>query len=112
MELRPENLGDVTVVTIPGEVLDTANIGEFKQAVGPVLDRHRKLIFDMSELVFVDSSGCGALLSCLRKIKAQNGDLKLCNVSARVRDLFSVIRMDKVFQIFNSRDEAAKAFSG
>ena len=111
MELILENVGEVTVVKIPGDVLDAGNTREFKNDIAPVLDEHKRLVFDMSELTFVDSSGCGALLSCLRKVREGKGELKLCKVSTQVRDLFSVIRMDQVFQILNSRDEAVKAFT-
>lgn len=111
MKLLLETAGEVAVVTIPGPALDAGNTMEFKNDMGPVLDRHKRLVLDMSELAFVDSSGCGALLSCLRKARAENGDLKLCSVSAQVKDLFSVIRMDEVFQILDAREEAVKAFA-
>ena len=65
----------------------------------------------MSELTFVDSSGCGALLSCLRKVKEAQGDLFLCRVSSQVRDLFKVVRMDQVFRIFDSREGAVDGFA-
>jgi len=68
-------------------------------------------VLDMSGLSFVDSSGCGALLSCLRKVKTKAGDLKLCSVSSQIRDLFKVIRMDQIFDIFETREEAVKAFA-
>lgn len=111
MELRMESAGEVTVVTIPGDALDAGNSQELKNDIGPVLEKHKQVVFDMSELAFVDSSGCGALLSCLRKAKEVQGGLFLCNVTSQVRDLFNVVRMDQVFRIFDSRDGAVKAFT-
>jgi len=110
MELKLDSTGGVMVVTVPGKTLDAGNSQEFKSAVGPVLDANSRLVLDMAELSFVDSSGCGALLSCLRKVKANAGDLKLCSVSSQIRDLFNVIRMDQIFDIFGSREEAVNAF--
>lgn len=110
MNLQVESAGKVTVVTIPGKSLDAGNSQEFKKDINPVLDEHKQLVFDLSELTFVDSSGCGALVSCLRRVRTDSGDLKLCRVSSQVLDLFSVIRMDRIFDIFNSRNEAVAAF--
>ena len=111
MELHLQPAGDIMVVAVPGETLDAGNTQEFKSAVGPVLEAHKQVIFDLSGLAFVDSSGCGALLSCLRKVKGHDGDLKLCRISKQIRDLFNVIRMDQVFQIFETREEAVKSFA-
>jgi anti-sigma B factor antagonist len=111
MELRMEPAGNVTVVTIPGDTLDAGNSQEFKNDIGPVLEQHKQVVFDMSELAFVDSSGCGALLSCLRKVKEARGDLLLCRVSSQVQDLFKVVRMDEIFRIFETREEAVEAFA-
>lgn len=110
MELDVKSAGQVTVVTIPGETLDAGNSREFKNRIEPVLEAHDRLVFDLSRLTFVDSSGCGALVSCLRRMKEGDGDLFLCNLSSQVRDLFNVIRMDQVFRIFETQEEALSAF--
>jgi len=110
MELQVEPAGKVTVVKIPGKSLDAGNSQEFKNDINPVLADHKQVVFDLSELTFVDSSGCGALVSCLRRVRKDSGNLKLCRVSRQVMDLFSVIRMDRIFDIFESRDEAIAAF--
>lgn len=110
MKLKVERAGKVAVVTLPGNSLDAGNSREFKNDINPVLDKHKQVVFDLSELAFVDSSGCGALVSCLRRVRTDSGDLKLCRVSRQVLDLFSVIRMDRIFEIFDTRDEAIAAF--
>lgn len=110
MKLKLEPSGKITVVTIPGESLDAGNSQEFKNDIGPLLAEQKQVVFDLSELTFVDSSGCGALVSCLRRVRTDSGDLKLCCVSRQVLDLFHVIRMDRIFEIYDTRDEAKAAF--
>ncbi len=105
-----EKTGNVAVVALPGETLDANNSKEFRASVDPVLNENDKVLFDMSEMRFVDSSGCGALLSCLRTLNTRGGDLKLCNVSKPVRVLFELIRMHRIVDIFNSKDEALRSF--
>ena len=53
-----------------------------------MLQANTKLVLDLSRLRFVDSSGLGAMLSCLRQLSAKNGDLKLCGMSKQVRAAF------------------------
>ncbi len=103
---------DIAIVTIPGKSLDSGNSREFKAEIAPVLEAHRKLVFDLSQLSFVDSSGLGAILSCLRQANAGGGDLKLCGLSKPVRALFELVRMHRIFDILNSREEAIRAFGG
>jgi len=68
------------------------------------------VILDLSEVQFVDSSGCGAILGYLRQLNSAGGDLKLCTVSKPVRSLFELVRLHRILDIFNTRDEAAKSY--
>lgn len=110
MQSKVEMLGDIAVVEILGEHLDAANAKEFKDHVAPLLEQHSRMIFDLSNLRFVDSSGLGAILSCLRRLNDGGGDLKLCGMTKQVRVLFELVRMHRIFEIFNSREEAARGF--
>jgi anti-sigma B factor antagonist len=110
MELIVEKIGNVSVATVPGETLDAGSAKEFKAAAAPMLTPGAKVIFDLSGLRFVDSSGLGALLSCLRQLNGVGGDLKLCGTSKPVRALFELVRMHRVFQLCNSREDAVRAF--
>ena len=100
----------VVVLVIPGETLDASNAKTFKSEVAGLITAGSKLVFDMSQLRFVDSSGLGAILSCLRQLHAVGGDLKLCAMNKPVRALFELVRMHRVFEIFNNSDEAVRAF--
>ena len=112
MELTRDKVGDVIVVTLQGEHLDAGNTKDFKQDVTALVEPNAKVVLDLSRVQFVDSSGCGAILSYLRQLKSAGGDLKLCAVTKPVRSLFELVRMHRVFDIFNTRDEAVKAFQG
>jgi anti-sigma B factor antagonist len=110
MELAIEKTDDATVVILPGEELDANNAKEFKGDVGPLLQPQAKVVLDLSQLRFVDSSGLGSILSCLRQLNAAGGDLKLCGMSKPVRALFELVRMHRIFDIYTTRDEAVHAF--
>jgi anti-sigma B factor antagonist len=110
MEIAIDKMGDVAVAELLVEELDASNAGAFKSDIAPVLEANTKLVFDLSRLRFTDSSGLGAFISCLRKLNAKGGDVKLCGMSKQVRAVFELVRMHRVFDIFGTREEAVQAF--
>lgn len=111
MEMMIEELGDVGVVVVPLEELDAGNTAAWKRDMAPLLEAHTKLALDLAKLRFVDSSGLGAFLSCLRKLKAKGGDLKLFGMSKAVRAVFELVRMHRVFDICATKADAIQAFA-
>src|ERR1022692_5285601 len=110
MEIAVDTIDSVAVAAVPVDELDASNAGEFKRDIAPVLQANTKLVLDLSRLRFVDSSGLGAMLSCLRQLSAKNGDLKLCGMSKQVRAAFELVRMHRIFDIAGTKAEAVKAF--
>ncbi len=110
MEFNIEKIGKVTVVKLLNEALDAGNTKDFKVSIEPILKENRQIVFEMSEVKFLDSSGCGALLSCLRTLNSIEGDLKICGLHKTVHALFELVRMHLIIEIFNTKEEAAKAF--
>jgi anti-sigma B factor antagonist len=112
MEINTETTDGVSVVKPNSEYLIAGNVDEFRHDVGPILDGNPKVVFDMSSLQFVDSSGIGAFLSCLRRVNAAGGDLKLFGITKQVYSVFHITRMHRIFDIFETREEAIGAFDG
>ena len=110
MEIPVEKLDGVSVAVLPVDELDAGNAPEFKRGIAPALQANTKLVLDLSRLRFVDSSGLGAILSCLRQLSAKNGDLKLCGMSKQVRAAFELVRMHRIFDITGTKEEAVHAF--
>lgn len=112
MESTVEQVGDVTVVTLHSAQLDAGNADDLRQEMTAVLADCRKLVLDLGRVEFVDSRGCGAILSCLKQIAAHQGDLKLCNVHPYVRTVFDLIRLHRICEIVATRDDAIRSFQG
>jgi len=111
MVIAFDKVGDVTVAVVPMQELDASNSAEFKRDVAPLLDATTKLVFDLSRLRFVDSSGLGAFISTLRKLNAKGGDVKLFGMSKQVRAVFELVRMHRIFDICDTKDDAVRAFA-
>jgi anti-sigma B factor antagonist len=105
-----EKVGDVTIIAANVKELDAGNADHFRRAIAPVLKDCRKLVLDLDEIEFIDSRGCGVILSCLKHLSAAGGDLKLCRAGPPVCMVFDLIRMDRICEIFNTREEAVQAF--
>lgn len=111
MKLRVEQSGNVTVIHVESNHLDAGNTTQFRNAVSEAIAGRQGVLIDLTDVQFVDSSGLGALLSCLRQISADGGRLRLCGISRTVRSLFELVRMHRVFEIHGSREEALAAFA-
>ncbi len=111
MELHSETVGTVVIARVKGDHLDAGTVEDFKAAAEPVLEKGLQVVFDLQSLTFIDSSGIGAIISCLRKLNTKGGDLKLCGLSRPVRSLFELVRMHRIFDIFETSDEAVAAFT-
>ncbi len=109
MDLTIDKTGDVAAVSVPVDELDASNASELKRDMAPVLQANTKVVLDLSRVRFMDSSGLGAMLSCLRQINAKKGELKLCGMTRQVRGAFELVRLHRIFDIYPDRAEAVRA---
>jgi anti-sigma B factor antagonist len=110
MEIAVDKIGGIAIATVAADELDASNAGEFKRDIAPVLQANTRLVLDLSQLRFVDSSGLGAVVFCLHQFSSKSGDLKLCGMSKRVRGLFELVRLHRIFDIYGTKEEAVHAF--
>jgi anti-sigma B factor antagonist len=94
------------VAKVHSGTLETENVGAFRTAVAPIMDQSDQVVLDLSEVAFMDSTGLGAMLSCLRSMKAKGGTLRVCNLTPEVRRLFDMVMMDRVFDIHKDVETA------
>ncbi|MDX2036728.1 MAG: STAS domain-containing protein [Isosphaeraceae bacterium] len=112
MNVRIESIGSVTLITPLDNYLDAGRSKSFRREVVDQLAVDARVILDLSALKFIDSSGCGAILACSRRVNPEGvgpGDLKLCAASRQIRTVFEMVRLHKVLEIFNTREEALHA---
>ena len=102
----------VAVVSPTVRRLDASVEPAFRQAVvGTVQAGERRLVLDLSQVEFLDSSGLGALVSILKSLGSQ-GAMAVCGAQGAVLSLFKLTRMDKVFAIYPDRQEALARLAG
>jgi anti-sigma B factor antagonist len=102
---------DVLVIELREDNLDASNVRDFRDAVQSLMGERTRVVLDMASVKFVDSSGLGALISCLRQVNGRRGDFRLCEMSRTVRALFELMRMHRVFNIHDTRADAVASFT-
>ncbi len=112
MELTHAEIQGVLVVTPQSENIDALVAPEFKQKILDLIEQSKakNVIFDLHQIQFIDSSGLGSFLSILRTLHSKGGELKLAGLNKPVRTMFELVSMHKIFEIFNSAEEAVKSF--
>lgn len=107
-QVRLEN--GITVVSCAGR-MDAASSPQFKEYVKRVIDEgNSRIVVAMDRVEFLDSSGLGALVTCLRKAREKNGDLKVSGLSPEVRSIFEMTGLTRVFDIHTEISTALEAF--
>ena len=104
MELPESERSGLTVIELEGPRLDAAAAPAFKAALREIIDRgDTRIVIDFSRVQFMDSSGLGALVGCLKYLGAR-GTLEIARPSSAVMKVFELTRMTKVFKIRDVSD--------
>jgi len=86
-------------------------IGQLRSAVrGLVADEKKKIILNLAEVDYIDSSGVGELVGCFTTVRNAGGELKLLNLTQKVHDVLHVTKLYTVFDIKDDEFHAVKSF--
>ena len=69
-----------------------------------------KLILNLEGIRFIDSSGFGVFLSILKTANNNHGQFKICKISEEVMELFKLLQLHNVFELYDSLDDCLKSF--
>ena len=103
----------ICVVTIEGNIaLDGVN--EAKSYLKPHLDSPdiKGLVINFEKVNFIDSSGIGLIVSIFKTMQQKEGKFALTNLSKKNEEIFSITRLNKILDIFESEKEATDALAG
>ena len=107
---RKDEERDVVVLGVDGQLI-VGNRHELKQKVLEALEAgERKFLIDFSETGYIDSSGLGVLVSLSKKIREVEGVLHLAGLNDDLHTLFELTKLDTLFSIHDSADQALAAF--
>ncbi len=102
---------DLGIVSLSGEV-DIFTAPQFKESLLEVLDDGvRRLVVDLSEVTFIDSTALGVLIGGVRRVHAADGAMAIVVATRPVERVLSVTGLDRVFSMYPTRDEAIAALA-
>lgn len=100
----------VVVVQLPEQV-NHAEAEAFLAELQPLLELDRpRIVLDCSQVRHMDSAGIEMLLRCLEEAMKRDGDLKLAAVSPASAVLLELMRVDRLFEVFETAEEASRSF--
>src|SRR5271166_3159850 len=102
--------GPVIVMELP-EKLNHAEVKSFLNELQPLLEEDRPyIVLDCSQIQYMDSAGVDMLLHCLEEAMKRDGDLKLAAVSPASAVLLELMRVDRLFEVFETAEQAVRSF--
>ena len=102
--------GGVSVIRVEGQLI-VGNRQELKSLIQAGLEAgERKFLIDCSGTGYIDSSGLGALVTISKKVRESGGDLKLAGLNEDLRSLFELTKLDSLFTIVPTADQALTTF--
>jgi anti-sigma B factor antagonist len=112
MITRTRQVGGVTIVDISGRIVLGEESAAVRELVRDLLSKgHKKILFNLGEVNYIDSSGLGHLVSAFTSVRKQDGELKLLNLTNKVHDLMQITRLYTVFEIMDDEAVAVKSFT-
>lgn len=111
MKIFQRNVDQVTVLDLEGKI----TIGEgdvmLREAVNALLDAgHRRILLNMARVSYMDSSGVGELLACYQRVMEQEAQLKLLNLSTKIKNLLHIAQILTIFEYFNDEEQALASY--
>ena len=112
LKISARKVEGVTVLDLSGRLV----LGEESAALRDTLKDlpskgQKKILLNLADLSYIDSSGLGALVSGYTTLAAQQGQLKLLNLTKKIHDLLQITKLLTVFEVFNDEKTAIKSFS-
>lgn len=112
VKLTTRQVGDVTVIDAAGRITLGEGASTFRDTVRDLAGSgHKKMLLNLAEVSYIDSSGIGELVSGFTTIANQGGGLKLLNLTKRVKDLLQITKLYTVFEVFEDEATAVRSFA-
>jgi anti-sigma B factor antagonist len=113
MQTTIRQIDDVAIVSVSGRItLGEGNV-MLREMVRELMDKgSKKILLNLGEVEYVDSSGVGELVRTYTTVRNQGGEFKLVNLSQRVNDLLQMTRLCAVFDIEKDEASALKSLGG
>jgi anti-sigma B factor antagonist len=111
LNIETREVAHVIILDVKGRIVLGDEIQDLRDSVRRILDEgKKKIILNLAEVDYMDSSGVGELVSAFTTVRNAGGELKLLNLSPKVEDILHVTKLYTVFDIRDDEFTAVKSF--
>jgi anti-sigma B factor antagonist len=112
IQVTTRQVGDVSVVDVAGRITLGEGASSLRETIrGMVTQGNKKILLNLGEVSYIDSSGIGELVSAFTTVTNHGGKLKLLGLTKRVKDLLQITKLYTVFEVFDDEAEAVRSFA-
>ncbi len=111
MKMETNENESVTTISLSGR-FDATVVGRFKEFLNSLSQNgSEQYVVDLADLDYIDSGGLGCLVSFLRRVRQNGGDIKVATLSGKVRAVFELTRLHRIFEIYDDSSAAVKSYA-
>jgi anti-sigma B factor antagonist len=100
----------IQVVKVEG-YLDSSTFDQLQEHLQSLIDANQySIVVEFGQLNYISSAGLGVLMGMLKEVRRNGGDLKLANMSSKVRNLFDMLGFSRLIRIYPDCEQAIEAF--
>ena len=111
VKLTTRQIGDVSVVDVAGRITLGEGSSALRDSLREMVGKgQKKILLNLGEVSYIDSSGIGELVSAFTTVTNGGGQLKLLNLTKRVKDLLQITKLYTVFDVHDSEVNAIRSF--
>jgi anti-sigma B factor antagonist len=110
VKITQEKVNDAVACLVEGEInINTSP--ELRKACDLLIrNNEKKVLIDLSGATYIDSSGLATIIEMFQRLKKNGGHLRLSSMSEKVKNVFEITKLYKLFEIFDTREAALKDF--
>lgn len=111
MHINAREVQGVTILDISGRITLGDETGTLRDAVRDLVSKGaKKIVLNLAEVTYIDSTGVGELVGSLMTVRNAGGELKLMNLTPKVKDVVNVTKLYTVFDVKDDEFTAIKSF--
>lgn len=112
VKLTTRQVGDVTVIDLAGRITLGEGSSTLRDALKDLVNKNqKKILLNLKEVSYIDSSGIGELVAAYTTVTNQGGELKLLGLTNRVKDLLQITKLYTIFDVHEEEAHAVRSFS-
>ncbi len=109
MNIHTRTVGDVHILDISGKIILGQGTMVVRNTIKDLLHNGvKKIVLNLAEVSYIDSSGVGEMVSSFTAVAKVGGQLRLLNLTARVREILAITRLLTVFQVYDNEQAAVR----